>query len=103
MQLYIEASSISWRNLLNIRKIERVSSNAGEVLYSVSMLFCWLIMIAYSLLWPFTSPWRHSLHHFRWWATDGWELAKILTDSRLDFAGEKPLQVALYTYTVVSE
>ena len=88
-------------------------------------------MIAYTLLWPFTSPWRHFLHHFRWWATDiaavfwmsrnaphalrdiqktaarettdSWELAKILTDSRLDFTGEKPLQVALYTNTVVSK
>ena len=80
------------------------------------MLFCRLIMIAYTLLWPFTSLWRHFLHHFRWWATDSlvslaavfwmsrnalyalrdiqktaarettdsWELAKILTDSRLD-------------------
>ena len=35
--------------------------------------------------------------------TDSWELAKILTDSRLDFTGEKPLQVGLYTNTVVSE
>ena len=35
--------------------------------------------------------------------TDSWELAKILTDSRLDFTGEKPLQVRLYTNTVVSE
>ena len=92
-------------------------------------------MIAYTLLWPFTSLWRYFLHHFRWWATDSlislaavfwmsrnalyalrdiqktaarettdsWELAKILTDSRLDFTGEKPLQVGLYTNTVVSE
>ena len=92
-------------------------------------------MIAYTLLWSFTSLWRHFLHHFRWWATDSlvplaavfwmsrtaphalrdikktaarettdsWELAKILTDSRLDFTGEKPLQVGLYTNTVVSE
>ena len=35
--------------------------------------------------------------------TDSWELAEILTDSRLDFTGEKPLQVGLYTNTVVSE
>ena len=35
--------------------------------------------------------------------TDSWQLAKILTDSRLDFTGEKPLQVGLYTNTVVSE
>ena len=92
-------------------------------------------MIAYTLLWPFTSLWRYFLHHFRWWATDSlvslaavfwmsrnalyalrdiqktaarettdsWELAEILTDSRLDFTGEKPLQVGLYTNTVVSE
>ena len=88
-------------------------------------------MIAYTVLWPFPSLWRHFLHHFRWWATDSlvslaavfwmsrnalyiqktaarettdsWELAKILTDSRLDFTGEKALQVGLYTNTVVSE
>ena len=92
-------------------------------------------MIAYTLLWPFPSLWRHFLHHFRWCATDSlvslaavfwmsrnalyalrdiqktaarettdsWELAKILTDSRLDFTGEKALQVGLYTNTVVSE